>query len=171
MYICLQIVKLYILFYQYDGMGYQLDEKDRLILQALESDSRQSTSSIAKKTGISRVTVHDRIRRLKKQGIIKRFTVELNYDLLGFGDSAYACITFRKEHGMTEWTLGEKLASMPFVHDVSVISGEYDLIVHLRGTSIKNIGETIIQNISPLPPVGKITTMACYRDFKGQFKL
>jgi len=152
-------------------MAHKIDEKDSMILEALEQDSRQSTSAIARKTRIPRVTVHKRIQRMRKLGIIRRFTVDINYDSLGYADSAYMFITFRNDRGVSEWKLAEKLASLPFVHSVSAISGQYDFIMHVRSASIKSLGETIVQRVSPLTGVDKITTMACYRTFPGRFKI
>jgi len=55
-----------------------LKEKDKLIVAELAANSRQSITSIAKKLGIGRATLEYRIHMLKKEGIIKRFTISIN---------------------------------------------------------------------------------------------
>lgn len=62
------------------GEGYRdfdLSNLDRELLGFLQQNSRFSYSDLAKKLGVSRTTVKERIARLKEQGIIQRFTVEL----------------------------------------------------------------------------------------------
>jgi len=55
----------------------KLNEKDKLILAELLSNSRQSITSMAKKLNMGRTTLAYRIYMLKKRGIIKRFTISV----------------------------------------------------------------------------------------------
>ena len=61
----------------------KLDKKDRKILGALETDSRQPLSGIARKAGLSKAGVAARIARMEREGLIDRFTLALNYEGLG----------------------------------------------------------------------------------------
>ena len=60
-----------------------LDNKDLKILEVLKVNSRLSTQKIAKKTLIPITTVHNRMKKLEKEGIIKGYTVILDYKKLG----------------------------------------------------------------------------------------
>ena len=62
----------------------KLDEKDKLILLALETDARQSISSIAKKARLSQEIVSYRIKKYLKDEIITKFFIIPNFDTLGF---------------------------------------------------------------------------------------
>ena len=62
----------------------ELDAKDARIVAMLKEDSRASTQAIADALGMPRVTVHDRIRRLQERGVVRRFTVELGKEELGW---------------------------------------------------------------------------------------
>lgn len=61
-----------------------MDVKDKKILYELCVNSRQPSTIIAKKVRLSREVVEYRIKRLQKQGIIKKFQTLINVDLLGF---------------------------------------------------------------------------------------
>ncbi|WP_290813445.1 winged helix-turn-helix transcriptional regulator [Halovivax sp.] len=56
----------------------QLDETDLEILRLLLSDSRRPYREIAEKVGLSPPAVSDRIDRLQEQGIVRRFTVDID---------------------------------------------------------------------------------------------
>ncbi|MFH1448177.1 MAG: Lrp/AsnC family transcriptional regulator [Candidatus Micrarchaeota archaeon] len=56
----------------------KIDSVDRSILAALGEDGRMKAVEIAQRAGISADAVADRINKLKKKGIIERFTVILN---------------------------------------------------------------------------------------------
>lgn len=65
-------------------MPEMLDLKDRKLLFELDHDSRQSAASLSKKIGLSKEAVNYRINRLKKEGIITKFTTLVSADKLGF---------------------------------------------------------------------------------------
>jgi Lrp/AsnC family transcriptional regulator for asnA, asnC and gidA len=61
-----------------------IDEKDREILFELLQDCRQSISKIAKSVGLPKQTVSYRITKLEKEKIIKKYTINIDYQKLGF---------------------------------------------------------------------------------------
>lgn len=64
-------------------MAAQLDDLDRKILVELQADAEQSLDEIARKVGSSKTPVWNRIRRMKKQGVITRQTAILDAESLG----------------------------------------------------------------------------------------
>ena len=60
-------------------MEVKVDEKDRKILEVLKEHADYATRQIAKKTGLPITTVHNRIQKLKKEKVIKRFTVDFYF--------------------------------------------------------------------------------------------
>jgi DNA-binding Lrp family transcriptional regulator len=61
-----------------------IDSLDKRILNALLDDSRLSYRQIAKKSGVSVVTVMNRIKRMENEGFIKGYSARLDYDRLGY---------------------------------------------------------------------------------------
>ena len=66
-----------------------LDEKDTAILEELMKDSRKTTKAIAKELDIPRATVHDRIDRLERKGVIRKYTAIPDYREMGLGVTAF----------------------------------------------------------------------------------
>jgi Lrp/AsnC family leucine-responsive transcriptional regulator len=60
-----------------------MDEKDRLILQELKKNSNRSTQQLGKATKIPSTTIHNRIKKLEKIGIIKQYTIQIDNKKLG----------------------------------------------------------------------------------------
>src|SRR3989344_841798 len=60
------------------------DSKDRRLLYELDKNSRQSTSRLAKKTGLSKDSVAYRINRLLKEGVIKSFNTVIDTKKAGY---------------------------------------------------------------------------------------
>ena len=61
-----------------------IDEKDKLILFELQQDCRQPLSAIAKEVDLPEKTVANRIKNLEKKDIIKKYTVNIDHQKLGY---------------------------------------------------------------------------------------
>ncbi|MBN3804228.1 Lrp/AsnC family transcriptional regulator [Paraburkholderia sp. Ac-20336] len=61
-----------------------LDATDHLLLAALAQDARQPVSELARQVGLSAPSTAERVRRLEAQGVIGRFTVQIDPRALGY---------------------------------------------------------------------------------------
>lgn len=61
-----------------------VDDKDKEILFELLQDCRQPLSKVAKIVKLPQQTVNYRIRKLEKDRVIKKYTININYPKLGF---------------------------------------------------------------------------------------
>jgi DNA-binding Lrp family transcriptional regulator len=113
------------------------DELDDLILSALRKDARTPNVEIAKTAGLTEGAVRSRIKRMVKDGIITRFTVETT----GSG-ATYFGIVMLKAKKETKAMMSE-IASSAIAKDAYEISGEYDSCVILEGTSVEDIDRKI----------------------------
>jgi len=105
----------------------EIDDKDMKILKILSLDSRLSFRQIAKKTGLSVSTVISRIRKLENLGVIKRYTVEIDLERLGF--RLPVIIDIRVLRGKL-LAVEEEIAKHPNVLAVYDITGDYDVAVY-----------------------------------------
>jgi DNA-binding Lrp family transcriptional regulator len=144
-----------------------LDEKDQAILEELRKDSRSTTTQIAKKTRIPRVTVHERIRKLKKGGVIKLFTVAPDYAKLGRPSTAFILIAYA-QGPVSQRELARKISLLPGVFEVHAVTGEWDFLVKARGASLQEIGELVVDKLRALPGVARTQTIACFSTIKEE---
>ena len=66
----------------FDKLGIHLDKTDIRILKLLANDSRISYAEIAREVHLSRMAVRERVMKMLEEGIIERFTVQLNSKLI-----------------------------------------------------------------------------------------
>ena len=62
----------------------KIDDLDKKILDILTSDARSSTVDIAKKLNSNVHTINNRMKRLLSTGVIRDFTVSINFPKLGY---------------------------------------------------------------------------------------
>lgn len=142
------------------------DEKDKKIIEELKKNSRNSTKNIAKNIKIPRVTTHDRIQKMIEKGIIKKFTVNIDYKKIGLPTEAFIFVSFQSGLDISQRELAKRISKITGVNEVHIISGEYDLLLKVRGESLENIGELVVDKLRKLKGVGKTLTFACFETIK-----
>lgn len=110
-------------------MAIRLDAVDRKILSALQKDASQSLDEIARTIGASKTPVWNRIKKLRAAGVIKRTTVELDAEALGF-ESCFFVLIRTSEHE-ADWQIKflKALKNRPEVLEAHRLAGEIDYIL------------------------------------------
>lgn len=149
-------------------MSIMIDKKDEIILAELKKNARNSTKNIATKVKIPRVTVHDRIQKMIERGIIKSFNVTIDYKKIGFSSEVFIFVSFLPNPEVSQRQLAKNVARLPGVSEVHIISGEYDLLLKVRGKSLEEIGKLVIDKLRQLKGVGRTLTCACFETVKEE---
>lgn len=143
-----------------------LDKKDEAILQELMKDSRKTTKAIAKELEIPRATVHDRIVRMEQKKIIRKYTAVPDYSQVGIGVTAFIFVQFSPQEGISQRETAEEISELKGIHEVHMISGEYDMLLKVRGSSMEEIGKLVIDKLREIKGVARTLTCACFTTVK-----
>jgi DNA-binding Lrp family transcriptional regulator len=115
-----------------------LDDVDRAIIHALQTDARNTSSSeIAERTGTSGSTVRKRIQRLESEGVIKGYSADVDYQQSGYPlRMLLFCTASIPERG----DLVPEILDIPGVVSVQeLVTGEQNLLVTVVGESDSDI--------------------------------
>jgi len=104
----------------------ELDQLDKKILSLLQEDGKIGYREMAKKLATNPSTIFNRVRSMESKNIIKKYSVILDSQQLGFDLSA---IVFIRAVGTHITELEKKLAEMEEVMLVYDITGDYDVLV------------------------------------------
>ena len=117
-------------------MAYSIDEKDLKIIKVLQEHGDYTTRQIAKKVSLPITTIHNRIKKLKKEKIIEKFTIKLNQKAIDRGLLIYLLISVSlpilKEKKKTQYDVAKEIRNFYFVDKVDIVSGGTDLIATIR---------------------------------------
>lgn len=128
----------------------QLDEIDMKILTALYSDASVSVPALSKQLGIKQSVVYSRISRLQKRGVIEGFTVRVNEEQLGMRGALVVGLNIDPKLRESVLSGLEKVDEVRLVREVT---GRFDAIVDLRGSSLGDLSRTVYRVIGNLPGV------------------
>lgn len=107
----------------------ELDDTDRLLLEALQEDARASHRELSRKTGIALATVNRRVKAMEEEGVILGYDVRVDPKVLGY-DIAVV-VGLRIEKGYLR-PVQEAISKDPRVHSVLDVTGEWDGLVLAR---------------------------------------
>ena len=115
-----------------------MDKIDRKILAELQHNGRASLQEISQAVGLSSTPCWTRIKKLEETGVIERYTVNLNAEALGLGETVMVQVTLDSHSDNTLENFGEVLASIPEVVEAYLVSGEYDYLLRIAVKDTKD---------------------------------
>ena len=146
-----------------------MDTKDEKILRELCTNGRKSVVEISKELDIPRGTVQERINKLVKTGTIKKFVAIPDYQKIGKPVTAYVFVAFRSEERVSQRDLAEQIARISEIYEVSVISGGWDILLKVRGSSFEEIGSLVVDKLRTMKGIEKTETCVAFQTIKESF--
>jgi DNA-binding Lrp family transcriptional regulator len=128
--------------------------KDEELIALLKADSREPVASLARKLGLSRTTVQDRLKRLEETGVIAGYTVRLSRDLEQGGLRAFVMLSVEPRRQVE---VGRQLARFPQIETLYTLSGKFDLIAQVKAASSEAM-DRLIDGIGQIPGITRIET-------------
>ncbi|MBF9030248.1 AsnC family transcriptional regulator [Rhodobacterales bacterium HKCCE3408] len=135
-----------------------MDETDRRIIAELRRNAREATSNIAARLGLARSTVHERIRRMERDGPIEGYSVVLSRDPSGSRVQILILVEIRQQD--TRKVL-QRLESFPEIQSCLSINGDYDLALTAEAPRIEEL-DRLIDRIGLLPGVVRTNTFVVF---------
>jgi len=151
-------------------MAFHLDNIDKKILTELQIDASQSLEDIAKKVGASKTPVWNRIKKLRKIGIIKNHTVILDPDKLGL-EACFFVLVRTSEHEK-DWqdSFLNALLSREEVLEAHRLAGDIDYILKVRVKNAKAYDEFYQALISEVK-IFNVTALLSMEEIKSTHRL
>jgi DNA-binding Lrp family transcriptional regulator len=150
------------------GKDDKIDAKDLRILQLLKESGDLTVRQVAARTLLPITTVHNRIRRMKKLGIIKRFTIEVDNRKVGKSISAYvlakADSKYLKGFRKTQHDLVKDLKRFDFVEKADIVTGNIDIIMLIRVKDIDELDKIIIEKLRDVQGIESTETLVILRE-------
>jgi Lrp/AsnC family transcriptional regulator for asnA, asnC and gidA len=142
-----------------------LDLIDLRIISMLCKDSTTPFVEIARNIGISDATVHLRVKRLVVEGVIRKFTVTLNYDVIGFDHLAFLGIN--TEPGFADMVIS-KISLLDPVLEIHEMYGRFDLMLKIRAKDLEEMRNIIKNRIRNLPHIVKVELLTVLKSAKEE---
>ncbi|MCS7121274.1 MAG: Lrp/AsnC family transcriptional regulator [Archaeoglobaceae archaeon] len=145
----------------------KIDKLDLGILRSLQEDARKSLKEIAKELGVVEGTVYNRINKMIKIGLIKKFIPVVDYSKLGYDLTAIIGIVAEGGHLIEIENEIAKYGNVMAVYDVT---GEFDIIVVARFKDRDSLNE-FVKKIGAMNNVKRTYTMLVLNVIKESYTM
>lgn len=118
-----------------------MDDVDRQLLTLLQEDASQSFAALGKAVGLSGAATHDRVRKLRERGVIRRTTIDVDPGALGLNVLAHVLIDSRAWMG--DPPTKTALVAMDWIEEAHVIAGAASILVKVRTPGTRELQATL----------------------------
>jgi DNA-binding Lrp family transcriptional regulator len=115
-------------------------DTDSRLISLLKANAREPTASLARKLGLARSTVQERIARLEREGSIKGYTVRLSDDAERGRLHAVVMITTDPKQADR---VAAELKRMTEVRSLSAVSGAFDMVAMVETDTTARMDATL----------------------------
>jgi len=117
-----------------------MDAKDRMILGALERDARSTYAEIGTRVGLAGSSVHDRIRKLERSGVVRGYRAELDFGQVGLPITAFVSIALQPT---SPPDIPGRVAEFELVESCYSVAGDNSYVLVVRAPSTKALEEVL----------------------------
>jgi Lrp/AsnC family transcriptional regulator, leucine-responsive regulatory protein len=129
------------------------DKHDLAILRLLLADSRLSLQEIGAKVHLSATTCWSRIKRMEREGIVRRYTVDIERSKLGYHDTVIVQLTLASHNEETLKAFADALETIPEVMDAFLVSGDYDYYIRIAVRSTRDYERLLRDKLYKIPGI------------------
>lgn len=148
-------------------MSSQLDKTDLQILNILQKDATLTTKEISFQISKAVGTVHDRIRRLNDQGIIKKTVAILDRKKINRSLVAFSHVLMNNHNSETLKTFESEVIKFPEVMECFQMTGTFDFILRIETSDMDNYGEFYRDKLSKLPNIHTVQSFFVLAEIKS----
>ncbi|MEW1913467.1 Lrp/AsnC family transcriptional regulator [Kitasatospora sp. NPDC085895] len=116
-----------------------LDETDRALIALLQQDAGRAYAALGKAVGLSAGAAHERVRKLRERGVVRRTTVEVDPKALGLGVLAFVMVESSAWMGDS----AEAFAAIPEIEEAHIIAGSASVLVKVRTATTEQLQDVL----------------------------
>lgn len=137
-----------------------LDQIDTVLIAALQAEGRLRLEDLARRVELAPSSVHDRLRRLQRDGVIRKWTISVAPEALGL--TILAFVGVRASRPCAE--LAEPLARIREIEEYHSVAGQLSFLLKLRATSTEHL-LALIERIKQTPGVEATETTVVLKTY------
>ncbi|MCB9777703.1 MAG: Lrp/AsnC family transcriptional regulator [Alphaproteobacteria bacterium] len=135
-----------------------LDRTDREILRLLQEDAERPYKQIADEVGLAASTVYDRVRRLRREGVLGGSHAVISPKAVGVNLQAMLLIELTLHQAATYDAFRLHLQALPEVVAWFEVAGRIDLFVHVCAHDTAHLQHLVMQAFTARPEVRRVET-------------
>lgn len=144
-----------------------LDAKDKKLLILLQNDAKKTTKQLANELDLSVTAVFERIKKLEKQQIIKKYVALLNTEKIqkNFIILCHVKLIQHKKEYISQFE--KEITQFPEVLECFHVAGDYDYILKIYVRDIEEYREFMVSKLTSLEHIASTQSSFMIKEVKN----
>lgn len=134
----------------------QLDQTDLNILRTIQQNAKLTTKELAVAVNLSPTPVFERLKRMERQGYIRRYVAVLDAEKLDRGLIVFCNVKLRHMNRDIAHDFVSRVSAIPEVTECYNISGNYDYLLKVHARDMKQYQEFVINKLGTIESLGSL---------------
>jgi Lrp/AsnC family leucine-responsive transcriptional regulator len=143
-----------------------LDEYDRKILGELQLDGRLAFSELAERVGLSKTPCLNRVKRLERSGVIRRYRADLDPARIEKAHVVYVQVSLSNTKRAALDAFNTAVKEIPEIMSCHMMAGGYDYLLKVRTKDMAAYRQFLGDTLSMLPGVDKTSSFPVMEQVK-----
>lgn len=144
-----------------------LDKTDRSILNLLQHNARLTIQEIGKLINLSKTPVHERIKRLEREGVIDRYVTILDKKKVGSLLMIYCQVTLERQTRDAFTIFETEVRELPDVLECNRVSGTFDYVLKIVSRDMEAYNRFYQERLSVIPGTLHISSFFVMAEVKN----
>lgn len=145
-----------------------IDQTDIKLLRLLQENAALSNRELALKMNKSIAAIHERVRKLKANGYIRKITAVLDRQKIGIGLISFSQVFLTVHTTEALKAFEDSVIQLPEVMECFQMSGSYDFLLRVATRNMEDYHLFLRNKLAVLPNVDKVQTFFVLSEAKGE---
>ena len=147
----------------------KLDKTDLQILRILQENARLTTKELASRVSLSSTPVFERLKRLEKEGYIKKYIAVLDAAKLNQGFIVFCSVKLSRLNKEIAENFTQIIQGIPEVTECYNISGDYDYLLKIHAPNMKYYQAFILNVLGTIDSLGSLRSTFVMDEIKQTY--
>ena len=133
-----------------------LDQTDLKILRILQQNARLTNKELAAQVNLSTTPVFERLKRLERNGYIKKYVAVLDAEKLNRVFIVFCNVKMRRLSKEIARDFMERMLNIPEVTECYNISGQFDYMLKIHAPDMRYYQEFVLNQLGTIENLGSL---------------
>ena len=148
-------------------MNNELDKTDEAILCELQKNGRLTNKELAAAIHLSPTPTFERVKRLERDGYIRKYVAVLDADKLDCGFVAFCYLKMKQHTYENAVRIMEAVKEIPEIVECYNISGDYDFLLKIYTRNMKTYQKFLLRILGEIDCIGSLNSSFVLGEIKN----
>ena len=149
-------------------MNGNLDNTDKMILKALQQNGRLTYKELADTVHLSPTPTFERVKRLEREGYIRKYMAVLDADRLDCGFMAFCYLKMKQHSHDNAMRIMNAVKDIPEIVECYNISGDYDFLLKIYTKDMKSYQKFLLRILGDIDCIGSLNSSFVLGEVKNE---